>query len=197
MLRLILIMGLVAGGTTALAADEDVPLAELDKWYVAEGTKLQKAELKKLEQQIADLQTLLAKLKAVGVSETARREVQGDIANLEELVIDLKGNPYIPPRLDPRKFAVGQVGMPFGDFEDGKAVIRTLKVIDEKGMLVQFEKTDVVVWMGVDTANIEERDRAAVTWKCAIVGKRMLNGQSYLYLTVYVPPERRNKPDGK
>lgn len=194
MLRDLLVFILLSCTAAALAAEGDIPLAELDKRYVADGIKQRAADFEERQKRVASLNAMIAKLNASGISEDDLKFIRSDVVELEKEVTFLQKHAYIPPRLDPKLFAIGQVGIPFGDFSEGRAVIQVVKVLNGNEMFVHFEKTDVVVWLLMDTTDWEARQRETFGWPCAVVGTRTLNGQSYLCLSQYITPERRNNP---
>lgn len=194
MLRFVVILAMLSVTAIVHAAEGDIPLAEVDKRYVADGVKQRDADIESREKQIVELNALIAKLKASGISEEYLKDVRIAIKDREGEIAELKLYPYIPPRLDPKQFAIGQVGVTFGDFSEGRAVIRVIKVINGNEMFAHIERTDVVVWLLLDTTNWEARTRETFDWKCAVVGTRTLNGQTYLCLSQYTPPEKRIPP---
>lgn len=191
MMRFLVVLVCVLGASVAGAQEKDVPLAEIDKWYAAEGAKERDAQITERQETLAKLNASISamiKKKADAMQLERAREgrdsVEADIDGLMSQVA-------VAPRLDPLKLAVGQAGIVYGAGKYRPAVAKVKKLLNDNDVLVRLENTDVEIVVKCEPDSVEIGDRLPINSVLQVVGKRSINGKDYLYLRLYTPPDQR------
>lgn len=200
MCRVLLVLGLVlAVGSTALADEPDLPLKDFDKVYIQRGTKDR-------DDLIAEWTAEIAKLKKENMAIAADPSYSKDeketnleanrrkIDELEARRERLKARPYLIPTMPISKLAVGQVGQLAIDEESGDPpLVYAKRNVGSVARLVRIENTDITLCIegAVEPRFLGGPHELAGTY--AIVGRRKIEGESYLYLKRYSPPIERPK----
>lgn len=181
----------VLGASVAGAQEKDVPLAEIDKWYAAEGAKERDTQIDAFEKRLASLNKHLATLTARKASPNDLESVRVDRDETEAILDELKANPTTPPYLMPTKLAVGQAGYIQGAEKFTFATARVKRLLPNDDVLIRIENTDVELIVKCLPDSVEVGDSMDVSQTLQVVGKRSISGKGYLYLRLYTPPDQR------
>lgn len=198
MSRLALVLGLLAavGNVSVFAADPadaDIPLAEIDKRYAADHAKESARQKAALENRIAKAKGFLAEFRNQPpfFLEGSRREID----NCEKRIEDIKTKPEtVSPILNPAKLQLGQAGRLMAEAEHKPAVATVKKIVDQDTALVRLPGGDTIVLIDSDIVLNDRVELLKVDRCYMVVGRRAVDGKSYLYLQPYVLPADRPVP---